>query len=428
MADLQGPKIRIGTLNTDSLTLEESDTVILYPSSTLEPSFDESYSLIPITHENLVQDFKVGTEIYLNEGKVQLRVTDKNKGSLTAEVEEGGRVRSDNGVNVPNANFDVPAMTDEDRSDLDDIVQADFDMVALSFVRRASDLEEARDTLDKTDRPIDLLAKIESKKALDNLDSIIETVEGIIVARGDLGVEIGPERVPFQQKRMIKKANQKGRIVITATQMLESMINSPVPTRAEVSDVANAVLDVSDGVMLSGETAIGEFPEKVTKYMNSIVTTTESDFRDELFEISPDLGELDAQVGATMSNAAAQVANEVEASAIVAPSSSGFTVRMVSKTYPVCPIIALSFKPTTRQKVAMYRNVKPYPLEKISSTEKLIEESTRITRELDLAEPGDNIVLLTGLPVDKGGITNLLHVITVPESAQSDDNQTRPDR
>lgn len=129
-----------------------------------------------------------------------------------------------------------------------------------------------------------------------------------------------------------------------------------------------------------------------------------------------------------MSNAAAQVANEVEASAIVAPSSSGFTVRMVSKTYPVCPIIALSFKPTTRQKVAMYRNVKPYPLEKISSTEKLIEESTRITRELDLAEPGDNIVLLTGLPVDKGGITNLLHVITVPESAQSDDNQTRPDR
>lgn len=428
MADLQGPKIRIGTLNTDSLTLEESDTVILYPSTTVEPSFDESYSLIPITHENLVQDFKVGTEIYLNEGKVQLRVTDKNKGSLTAEVEEGGRVRSDNGVNVPNANFDVPAMTDEDRSDLDDIVQADFDMVALSFVRRASDLEEARDTLDKTDRPIDLLAKIESKKALDNLDSIIETVEGIIVARGDLGVEIGPERVPFQQKRMIKKANQKGRIVITATQMLESMINSPVPTRAEVSDVANAVLDVSDGVMLSGETAIGEFPEKVTKYMNSIVTTTESDFRDELFEISPDLGELDAQVGATMSNAAAQVANEVEASAIVAPSSSGFTVRMVSKTYPVCPIIALSFKPTTRQKVAMYRNVKPYPLEKISSTEKLIEESTRITRELDLAEPGDNIVLLTGLPVDKGGITNLLHVITVPESAQSDDNQTRPDR
>lgn len=415
MADLQGPKIRVGKLDEEPLNLPEGTEVIIHPQSSRPANLPEDKNILPISHKNLVRDFKVGTNIYVNEGKITLEVTERGDGFLTGTVREGGRTWSDKGVNVPDADFHVPAMTEKDKRDLQKIVSEDFDMVALSFVREASDLIDARDILGQSDRPIDLLAKIESKKALGNLDEIIDNVEGIIVARGDLGVEIGPERVPFHQKRMIKKANRKGRIVITATQMLESMISHPVPTRAEVSDVANAVLDVSDGVMLSGETAVGEYPVKATKYMDNIVKTTEEDFREELVELSPDLAEIEYKIGATMSNAAAQVANDVQARAIVAPSSSGFTVRMVSKTYPVCPIIALSFHSTTRQKSSLYRNVKPYSIEEISSTEELIDESIRIVRELDLAEAGDSIVLLTGLPIDRGGITNLLHVIDVPE-------------
>lgn len=415
MADLQGPKIRVGKLRDEPLDLSGNTTVAVVPAGQPPADLPVDYPCLPITHGNLVEDFTPGTQIYVNEGKVTLRVTEQKSDHLLATVTEAGRAWSDNGVNIPNADFHVPAMTEKDRRDLRAIVREDFDMVALSFVRKASDLNQARTILRDSDRPIDLLAKIESSKALGNLDSIIDAVEGIIVARGDLGVEIGPERVPYHQKKMIEKANRKGRIVITATQMLESMIDNPVPTRAEVSDVANAVLDVSDGVLLSGETAVGKFPVKVTDYMDNIIKTTEEDFREQLFELSPDLDKLEAKVGATMSNAAAQVANDVNASAIVAPTSSGFTARMVSKTYPVCPIIALSFNPTTRQKSSLYRNVKPYDLEKISSTEKLIDESIRIVRELDLARAGDNIVLLTGLPIDKAGITNLLHVIEVPE-------------
>jgi pyruvate kinase len=411
LADLQGPKIRIGKLKNEPITLEDGETVLLHADDRPTPETDFEAQIIPITHSNLAEDFTTGSKIYLNEGQITLEVTDQRSDYVLAVVKEGGRARSDKGVNLPETEFSVPAMTQKDKQDLNQIVQEDFDMVALSFVRRASDLSEARKTLNDTDRPIDLLAKIESQKALTNLDEIISAVEGIIVARGDLGVEIGPERVPFQQKRMIKKANEKGRIVITATQMLETMVDNPVPTRAEVSDVANAVLDVSDVVMLSGETAIGSFPVKTTQTMINIIRTTETDFRDELGKLSHNLAELEVQVGASMSNAAARVAKEVNAKAVVAPSSSGFTIRMVSKTHPECPIVGLSFKNTTRQKTALYRNVHPYSLDKVTRTDTLIEKSKDIVKELNLADSGDNIVLLAGLPINKPGLTNLLHVV-----------------
>lgn len=418
LADLQGPKIRVGTLEDEPLTLGNDEIVLLHPDSLDPDRLPDDPIRLPIAHETLAEDFRTDSVVYVNEGQVTLRVTEQHDDYVAARVTEGGKVWSDKGINLPDTEFSAPPMTEKDRRDLDAIVDEDFDMVALSFVRRASDLDEVRETLDEADGDPDLLAKIESRKALDNLDEIISVVEGIIVARGDLGVEIGPERVPYQQKRMIRKANRMGRIVVTATQMLESMIGNPVPTRAEVSDVANAVLDVSDVVMLSGETAIGEYPVKTTRTMNDIIRTTEKDFRDELVKLSPDLDELEVLVGASMSNAAARVANEVEAKAIVAPSSSGFTVRMVSKTYPVCPIVALSFNETTLRKSSLYRNVKPYPLEKIETTDRLIAESQRIVRNLGLAEPGDNIVLLTGLPINQAGVTNLLHVVELEEETR----------
>lgn len=413
LADLQGPKIRVGKLDSQPLILENEEIVVVHPPDVTSDNLPDNSIHVPITHANLASDFSTGSLIHLNEGKVRLEVVEQKEDYIKARVREEGKIWNDNGVNVPDTEFSVPAMTDKDRRDLRGIVEEDFDMIALSFVRKASDLDEAREKIQEVDQPLDLLAKIESSKALRNLDEIISSVEGIIVARGDLGVEIGPERVPFQQKRMIRKANRRGRIVITATQMLETMIENPVPTRAEVSDVANAVLDVSDVVMLSGETAVGQYPIKTTETMNNIITTTETDFRDQLVELSPDLDRNEVKIGATMSNAAARVANDVDAKAIVAPTSSGFTARMVSKTYPICPIVALSYNDRTLQKSSLYRNVKPYPLEKISKTERLIEESKTIVRELNLAVEGDKIILLTGLPLERGGITNLLHVIEI---------------
>jgi pyruvate kinase len=271
----------------------------------------------------------------------------------------------------------------------------------------------AREMIDDSNKNIDLIAKIESRKALDNLDGIIEAVEGIIVARGDLGVEVGVERVPFHQKEMIKKANRRGKIAITATQMLESMIQNPVPTRAEVSDVSNAILDGSDVVMLSGETAVGDYPIQSVKAMADIIEATEEDFHKQLIELTPDIEQGEEKLAASMSNAAARVANEIGAAAIIAPTSSGFTARMVSNTYSICPIIALSFNPVSRQKAALYRNVRPYELGKVTDTDKLMTASIEAAKEMGYAKEGDQVVLITGLPITQPGVTNFLHVMDV---------------
>lgn len=412
LADLQGPKIRVGKLEDEPLTLEKEQTVLLFASDSPPDELSRDVDArLPIAHSSIVDDCQIDSTIYVNEGQVTLTVEEKTENSIVARVQEAGTVWSDKGINLPDSEFSVPPMTPKDERDLEAIVREDFDMVALSFVRQASDLDKAREILDRTDRAVDLLAKIESQKALRNLEGIISAVEGIIVARGDLGVEIGPERVPYQQKRMIREANRRGRIVITATQMLETMIDNSLPTRAEVSDVANAVLDGSDVVMLSGETAIGQNPVRAAETMSNIVRATETDFREELAELAEDLDELDVRIGATMSNAATRVANEIDAQAIVAPTSSGFTARMISKTSPLCPIVTLSFNESTLQKTALYRNVIPYPLEKINDTGVLIEKTKTVVKDLGFADPGDKIVLLAGLPIDQGGVTNLLHVI-----------------
>jgi len=411
LADLQGPKIRVGEIEEEPLEIKEGQHVALYYCEREKPNYEGP--TIPICYEHILEDIHKDEVIFLSDGQIELQIKRKTETYLEAQSLVDGALWSRKGVNIPSSELSVDALTEKDRTHLRAVVQEDFDYVALSFVRHPRDLKPARKIIKKSNEDIDLIAKLESRKALDHLDEIIESVEGIIVARGDLGVEIGVERVPYYQKRMIEKANRRGKVAITATQMLESMIHNPGPTRAEVSDVSNAILDGSDVVMLSGETAVGEHPIRSVKTMCDIIGATEEDFQQHLMELTPDIEHGEEKLAASMSNAAARVANEIGASAIIAPTASGYTARMVSNTYPVCPIIALSFNPTSRQKAALYRNVTPYSLKKIEDTDSLVRNSVQVAKELGYAEPGDRVVLLTGLPTSRTGVTNLLHVIDV---------------
>ena len=412
LADLQGPKIRVAELSDEPMEIKQGETYCLYPVGQ-EHHAPATPGQIPIDYEHFIDDLSVDDEVYLNDGQLELIVEHVGNNCVQARSRVNGLLRSRKGVNIPSADLSVDAMTEKDHEDLQEIVKHDFDYVALSFVRRARDLEPAREILEQTEQNIDLIAKIESRRALDHLEAIIENSEGIIVARGDLGVEIGVERVPYHQKNMIRKANSRGKTVITATQMLESMIEKPVPTRAEVSDVSNAILDGSDVVMLSGETAVGSHPVRSVEAMREIITATESDFEEDLIELVSTVQEGPRKQAISMSNSAARVANEIGARAIVAPTASGFTAQIASNTVSRCPIIALSFDATTRNKAALYRNVVPYSLKKLSNTDELIEASACAARDLGYADKGDPVVLLTGLPISRRGVTNFLHVLNV---------------
>lgn len=411
LADLPGPKLRVGSSLESALNLNVGEEVVVYePDSGF--SVDSSRAF-PVDCETLFEDVEPGESIYVNDGQVQLEIREVKQGAVFTRVQQAGLVQADKGVNLPDSDLSLHALTEADRQALTGIVQADFDLVALSFVRSARDLELAQETIAAEDSQVDLIAKIETKPALQNLEEIISEVQGVMVARGDLGVEISHRRVPFYQKEIIKRANRRGKIVITATQMLESMIEQPSPTRAETSDVANAVLDGSDVVMLSGETAVGNYPVEAVKTMVEIIDSTESDFQQELREISTDIQEPSREVAVSMVNAAARCAREIEARAVVIPTFSGSTARMFSNTYTPCPVIALCASSTTRQKSALYRNVYPWPLEVIDNTDQLVKEVKRVTRELELVEPGEKVVLLAGLPLAEAGITNMSYVIEI---------------
>ncbi len=413
LADLQGPKIRVGELEVDELELCEGQQVWIY-EDTVPPTAETP--AIPIAYQNLVQEVEPGEDIFINDGIVQIKVLDRCEDCLEGRVITGGILWSRKGVNLPDSELKVPSLTDKDRRDLEGIVEEDFDMVALSFVRQPEDLRQIRKLLQDCGRPVDLIAKIEHRRALDNLESIINEVEGVMVARGDLGVEISPQRVPFYQKKIINEANRRGKIVFTATQMLESMIHNPRPTRAETSDVANAVIDGSDVVMLSGETAVGDYPLRVIETMDEIITATEKDFPRRppgLSGVKDKTNDYARQIAISTSLSAAQSANQLEAAALVIPTFSGFTARLASNTNVRAPIIALCPSRTARQKLSLYRNVHTYPLGMVDDTDRLIEKTVEITRENNLATTGDRLVLLAGLPLSRPGVTNFMHIIEV---------------
>ncbi|NOZ93394.1 MAG: pyruvate kinase [Acidobacteria bacterium] len=404
LQDLGGPKIRLGVLPEGGVAVEPGTTVRLDTSS--EPVA----GALPVNYPYLAEDVKPGDPILLADGTVELRVEDIAGGTVLCSVVTGGRLSSHKGVNLPGSRLRVPAFTDKDRLDLEVGLANGVDFVALSFVRNEEDLAPVIEILGGiTPRPL-LIAKIEKPQAVERLERIIERVDGLMVARGDLGVELPVEQVPLIQKRIIREAVQAGKPVITATQMLGSMVSSPRPTRAEASDVANAVLDGTDAVMLSEETAVGSYPVEAVRTLDRIARTVEPSVDHEAF-----LARLPAEshrpTDEAIGHAACWLARDVEARAIVASTVSGTTARLVARFRPAVPIFALTPHPWVERQLNLSWGVVPAHVEAFRDTDAMFELARGWAAGGGLAGSGDRLVLTAGVPINVPGATNMLRVV-----------------
>jgi pyruvate kinase len=411
LVDLQGPKIRVGVVDDDGVELGRGREVVLVAGvdRCAEPD-------IPVVYPALAADVRKGDRILLDDGAIGLRVEDVEGERVRCTVERGGVVKSRKGVNLPGVAVSAPSLTGKDRADVATAVQAGADYVALSFVRKPDDVVQAKQAIADSGGDIPVVAKLERPEAIDCLDDILEVADAVMVARGDLGVELAVEQVPPIQKHIIARANSLGVPVITATQMLESMVASPRPTRAEASDVANAIFDGTDAVMLSQETAIGQYPVESVATMARIAREAES-----TPYLSapppPAVGVLD--VPATVCRAAVQVATDLRAKAIVAFTESGATARYVSRFRPLTPIIGLTTSETARRRMALFWGVETAsPLTVGTQVRGMIDEAdNRIVKE-GLLEPGALVVVVAGSPGGRGGTNRVLvHRVGEPDLA-----------
>ncbi len=392
LADLQGPRLRVGDLKED-IVLKEGETVEL---------FDIGKCGIEIPFSVIFEGIKEGDRILFDDGRIKILITEKGKDKLKGKVIQGGRLKARKGINLPDTELSLPALTEKDIEDLKFALEEGIDIVALSFVKDGSDVHEVRKVLRDKDLPV--IAKIERPVAYKNIDSILENFDGVMVARGDLGVEMEIEMIPILQKEIIKKANQKGKLVITATQMLESMVENPVPTRAESTDIANSILDGTDALMLSGETAVGKYPSKAVEYMAKIANATEENLRIDSFccpeEMTPAF---------SISSASVRVAKDVNAKLIMVFSVSGATAIIISKMRPVCPVIAFTPEESVRRKLSAYWGVFPLLLKTHASTDQMIEIGEKILKDKGLVRKDETIVIVAGKTPAKGA-TNMLKV------------------
>ncbi|BER93406.1 MAG: pyruvate kinase [Candidatus Atribacteria bacterium] len=392
LQDLQGIKIRIGEAENGVVELKENSIIEVVPGNGLTTS-----SRIYINYEPLLKDIQEGEEILLDDGLLRLKVTSKHPDRLLAEVIEGGPLRSRKGVNFPHTRISACTFTEKDRYDLKAGIEIGVDYVALSFVRKAEDILRVKEWAKKEGFKLPpLIAKIEKKEALENVEEIVEVAEGIMVARGDLGVEISTEMVPVWQKLLVEAANRKGKIVIIATQMLESMREHTSPTRAEATDVANAVLDGTDALMLSAETAIGKFPALATRTMHSIICATEQHLYSRIFVTYDPQGIFPE----AMVSGAIQTAQDIKAKAIVVFTHSGFTATLISNLRPATPVIAMTPDPNTFTRLPLLWGVYPHLLtmrEKTVNTE-LLKEAEEILVAQYNAQKGDPVVFVASSP------------------------------
>ena len=404
LGDLQGPRIRIGDL-PQPLDLKPGQDLVLVPEQFAKG--DE----IPITYEELSNDGHVGDRVLINDGLIELVITDVKPPRVSARVVHGGELKSHKGMNLPGINVTAPSITDKDRADAEFAVRMELDYLALSFVRKPEDIAILRWLLPKQ---MKIVSKIEKDVALENIESIIKASDGVMVARGDLGVELPFEEVPLAQKRIISLANQLGRPVITATQMLESMIEHPRPTRAEASDVANAILDGTDAVMLSAETAAGKFPRLAVEAMRRIITEVEKSpviGRSNRDERRQEEGSVSTEQGiAAATNA---IVRMLHTPAVIVVTKSGFTARIVSSHRPGVPIVALTDEMRTYRQLALVWGVVPVLLEPQASEEAMTRIGLETVQRHGLARPGDRVVVTAGVPFGAAGKTNLLKVETV---------------
>jgi pyruvate kinase len=400
VADLQGPKLRLGDLPTPR-TLTRGEEVVI----SSEASADGAE--LPISPAVIGDVLAPGNDVLIDDGLVHLRVEEVDGGKARCSVVVGGAVSAHKGVNLPGVPLPIPSLTPKDISDLELALSLDVDYVALSFVRSAADVRELHKLIEQAGSHAEVIAKIEKAEAVDQLDDILVETDAIMVARGDLGVEIGPASVPLLQKRIILRALDAGKPVITATQMLESMIEHAEPTRAEASDVANAVLDGSSALMLSGETAVGAYPVEAVAYMDRIARAVEPSlgYRHEMPEPEEQPG-----VGRAMSNAACDIAETLGAAAILVPTATGRTASAVARLRPRRPIVALTHNQWAVQQMALEWGVIPLLVKEAQDVEDLWELSIGAARDAGLIASGDRIVMTAGTSVNIPGTTNVIKV------------------
>ena len=403
IADLQGPKLRLGELG-EPVELEEGQQIDVVGAEARRDSE------LPVSPAIIGEVLQPGHEVLIDDGLVRLRVDSVREGRASCAVVVGGVVSSHKGVNLPGVPIPIPALTQKDVDDLEFALELGVDYVALSFVRSAADVRDLRALIEAAGSHAHVIAKIEKSEAVEALDAVLVETDAVMVARGDLGVEIGPASVPLVQKHIIRKSLERGKPVITATQMLESMIHHAEPTRAEASDVANAILDGSSAVMLSGETAVGEYPIQSVRYMDRIARAVEPSlgYRHELPEASEQ-----PTIGRAMSNVACDLAETLQAKAIVVPTFTGTTASAVARLRPRRPILALTHNRYALQQLALEWGVTPLSMPEASDVEELWAESVVIARSSGVIQEGDRVVLTAGTAVNMPGSTNVIKVDVV---------------
>ncbi len=409
LQDLQGIKIRVGRLDSGKVHLEKGRQIEIAAGP--DTGNDKR---IYIDFPWIVRDAKPGDIVLLDDGLIQLEVRKKTGSTITAVVVEGGILREHKGVNLPRMKVSAPFFTKKDREDIEFGIKSGVDYVALSFVRSAKDIKTVKKWLKEKGLSVPLIAKIEKEEAINDIDAIVDETDGIMVARGDLGVEMPLEEVPMVQKMLIARANEKRKIVITATQMLESMTHHSRPTRAESTDVANAVLDGTDALMLSAETSAGKYPFDAVAVMDRIISYTEerAKHRQKRAHLVLTEGTV-SDFPEALAQAASRAAEEIGAKCIVGFTMSGFTARLISKFKPSIPVIALSPDEKIVRRMCFFWGVMPYEIKKLANTDRMIEEVDRSLLESGFVKKGDAIVILAGHPIATWNKTNFMkmHII-----------------
>ncbi|MEH3123166.1 MAG: pyruvate kinase [Sphingomonas phyllosphaerae] len=404
LADLQGPKLRVGKFDGGRVTLEHGSTFVLDHDPT-----PGNASRVRLPHKEIFAAIEPGARLLLDDGKLVLRVTEHDADRIVTTVEVGGPLSDNKGLNVPDVVIPMAALTEKDRSDLAFAIDQGVDWIALSFVQRPEDLWEARKLIGGKAA---LLAKIEKPAAIERLEEIVEACDGVMVARGDLGVELPPQSVPPLQKRIVETARRMGRPVVVATQMLESMIQSPSPTRAEVSDVATAIYDGADAIMLSAESAAGQWPVESVAMMNAIGDAVERDpmhgDRIHFTVTRPDPTTADA-----LAEAAKNIADTVSASAIICFTMSGSTARRIARERPAVPILVLTPSTDTARRLGLLWGTHNVNTRDVESFEEMVAKAKRIALRQGIAKAGDRVIVMAGVPFRTPGSTNVLHVVQI---------------
>jgi pyruvate kinase len=409
LADLQGPKLRVGRLPDQGISLVEGETVTL-----VEAESSEEPGVIALPHPEVLRDVAAGERILLDDGLLELRVVDRNEQGVLAQVVAGGVLQSRKGLSLPHTGLKMPSITDKDKADAAFALEQEVDYFGLSFVRCADDVQHLRTWLADKGAGTPIIAKIEKPEALDCIEEILEVSDGLMVARGDLGVEAPAEEVPIAQKRIIRACNKAGKPVITATQMLDSMIRNPRPTRAEASDVANAILDGSDAIMLSGETAVGRYAIESVRTMARIAAVTErsmpyAEWLQRTFLAGS------RSITDAISQVACEIASELGAKAIITSTTSGETAQQVASHRPATPIVAPTPNLATHRQLALVWGVEPLLIDRFTDTDAMMVTVVDAARSRGLVHDGDLVVITAGVPLGGAGLTNMVKVHRVGE-------------